>query len=504
MARRSDHRSDLGFPVVLLGLAGSVMLLPAAHAAVNGAYPVARAFFYSAVILGVLALMVAIATANRRPRVTAQRHLAYLLGTYAVLPVALALPMIQAVPGMTLWQAWWEMLSAFTTTGATLFAPADLSDTLHLWRALIGWLGGFHMIVMAMAVLGPMNLVGIEGAAARMSASGAAVSSQINQIADTGQRIRYYGLMLFPAYGGLTLVLWVGLLVAGDGGLVALCHAMSTLATSGISPDGGTARAASGVPGEMLIAVFLLFSVSRRVLPWVAGLERRFWRDDREFATAGVILLAAGLAVVLTHILGRTEEFSLDVLGNLIWGAFFTNLSFLTTTGFVSAGWEASVVWSGVKPPGLMLLALALIGGGVATSAGGVKLLRVYAVFRHGQRELERLIDPSSVGGSGRDARALRNEGAQVAFIFFVLFGMVIAGVVAGLTLLAIEIEPAIVLALGALTNIGQVSVILDGGMSVWANLTVGQQALLAAAMVLGRLEMLAVLAFLTPDMWRR
>lgn len=501
MRSRSAHRADAGFPVVVLGLSGGIMLLPAAHAAVNGAHAVARAFFYSAVILAVLTVLIGLATANRRPRLTPQRHLTYLLGTYAVLPIALALPMVQAVPGMTLWQAWFEMLSAFTTTGATLFAPADLPETVHLWRALIGWLGGFHMIVMAMAVLAPMNLVGIERAGARMTASG---TRQINQIADTGQRIRYYALMLFPAYGGLTLLLWIGLLMAGDDGLVALCHAMATLSTSGISPIGGTERAASGVLGEMMIAVLLLAAVSRRVLPAVAGLERRLWRHDPEFLTAGCILLAAVLAVVLTHVVGRADPLRPDVLGNLIWGALFTTLSFLTTTGFVSAGWEASVIWSGVQPPGLMLLALALVGGGVATTAGGVKLVRVYAVFRHGQRELERLIDPSSVGGAGDEARRLRSDGAQVAFVFFILFAIVIGAVTAGLTLLSIEIEPALVLALGALTNTGPVTTILDGGMSVWADLTGAQQALLSAAMVLGRLEMLAVLSFLTPDLWRR
>lgn len=496
--------SHLSFPVIILGLAAGSMLLPAGHAAVAGQYEIGRAFLYSAVILAALVTLIALTTAGRRARLSPRDHLSVLIGTYAVLPLALALPMLQAIPGLSIWHAWFEMLAAFTTTGATLFAPEVLPDTLHLWRALIAWLGGFHMVVMALAVLAPMNLVGIEVSGGSSTRTGSAGAPQISRIADTGQRIRYFALMLFPAYGGLTLLLWVGLLMAGDSGLVALCHAMSTLSTSGISPIGGTDQAPSGVVGEALIAVFLLVAISRRILPTMAGLEPRVWRYDPEMRTAAVIVLVAVAAFFVTHGLGAAEAMRLDVIFHLVWGAFFTALSFLTTTGFVSTSWRVTEAWSGLQTPGLMMLALALVGGGIATSAGGVKLLRVYALYRHGQRELERLIEPSSVGGRGSAARQLRNEGAFLAFIFFVLFAILIGGVTASLTVLSMELEPALVLAIAALTNTGPVAESFGTGLSVWAGLTVAQQAVLAVGMVLGRLEMLAVLAFLAPDSWRR
>ena len=496
MMRRT---SPLSFPVIVLGLAAALMLLPAGHAAVARDFAVGRAFLYSAVILALLALMIGLAMANRRNRLSPRGHLSVLVLTYAVLPLALALPVVQILPGLSLWQAWFEMLSSFTTTGATLFAPQDLPHTLHLWRALIGWLGGFHTVVMAIAVLAPQNLVGIEMSSGRTLKAGTTGLAQIDRIADPGERIRYFATMLFPAYGGLTLVLWVGLLLAGDSGLVALGHAMATLSTSGISPIGGTAQAASGMAGEALILGFLLVAVSRRVLPAVAGLERQIGRHDPEALTAGAITLIAVLAVAVTQGFGSGEA-----MLPVIWGAVFTCVSFLTTTGFVSADWGGAGASGGPHTPGLLLLALALIGGGVATTAGGVKLLRVYALFRHGQRELERLIEPSSVGGRGMAARQLRNEGAYVAWIFFVLFAVLIGAVTALLTLQDVALEPALVLALAALTNAGPLAEAAGSGLSVWAELTAGQQTVLAAAMVLGRLEMLAVLAFLTPDQWRR
>lgn len=489
--------SDLPFLVVLMGMGAGAMILPAAHAAVERQFLVGRAFLYSALVLLVLTVMIAIATANRRPRLSPRRHLTVLVATYAVLPLVLALPVTQALPEVTLWQAWFEMLSAFTTTGASLFAPDALPDTLHLWRALVGWLGGFFILVMALAVLAPLNLGGAEVATGRTP--GRAGAAQIARIADPGQRITYYAVMLLPAYGGLTLLLWIGLLLAGDPNLVALCHAMGTLSTSGISPMGGLGQQGAGWLGEVLIALFLVAAVSRRPLMILAGLDRQIWVRDPEMRTAAVIVGLVVVAVVAPQVWGIGQ---VSAFLHRIWGAGFTALSFLTTTGFVSTDWISTAEGQGLRPPGLILLSLALIGGGVATTAGGVKLLRVHALYRHGQGELERLIEPSAV--TGRIARQVAGQGAHLAWVFFVLFAMSIGLVTALLTLVGVGLEPAIVLGLSALTTTGPLAA-MGGDVAIrWTSLDPATQAILAAAMVLGRLETLAVLAFLAPDSWRR
>ena len=126
------------------------MLLPAAHAFVLRDLPESRAFLYSAVLLLMLTAMIGIATANRRPRNAARSQLAAMVGAYLVLPVAFALPFQQALPDTTFLNAWFEMVSSFTTTGATLYDdPARLAPSLHLWRALVGWLGGFFVLLSA-------------------------------------------------------------------------------------------------------------------------------------------------------------------------------------------------------------------------------------------------------------------------------------------------------------------------------------------------------------------
>ncbi|EEW25984.1 TrkH family potassium uptake protein [Rhodobacter ferrooxidans] len=495
--------------VILMAIASVVMYLPAAHALALGQFPVARAFFYSGTFLLIITGLVALATASGRWRDDSRNHLVALLAAYLVLPVMLALPFLLAVKDTSFLNSWFEMLSSFTTTGATLYdTPGRLPDTLHLWRALVGWLGGFYVLLMAVAVLAPLNLGGIEVLTGNAPGRGAPGAAQFGHGADASHRIARQAMVLFPAYGGLTLVLWALLALAGETGLVALCHAMATLSTSGISPVAGLSGSSSGLAGEGLIFLFLIFGVTRRALPGAALFDRdaSVFRDP-EVRMAMTIVGVVTLVLFLRHWLGAIElAEGQDLPGFLhaLWGAAFTTLSFLTTTGFASTDWVSSRTWSGLGTPGMILLGLAIVGGGVATTAGGVKLLRVYALFRHGERELERLIHPNSVGGSGPAARRLRREGAYVAWVFFVLFALSIGLIMAALSLTGISFEPGLILALSALTTTGPLAQMAGETPISFADLDSSAKLILGFAMVLGRMETLAILALLAPGNWRR
>jgi trk system potassium uptake protein TrkH len=500
---------DLPFLVILMGIGALAMLLPAAHALTLRDLHVARSFFYGSVLLLMLTAMIGIATANFHPRNAARSHLTAVAAAYLVLPVLLAIPFHQALRDTSFLNAWFEMVSSFTTTGATLYEdPGRLSASMHLWRALVGWLGGFFVLLSAIAILAPLNLGGFEvisGGAVGRSTYG---TSQITRIADPSERVTRYALAIFPVYGGLTLLLWVLLLMAGDSGLVALCHAMSTLSTSGISPGTGVANSPSGVLGEVLIFVFLFFAISRRAFYGNAlSTTPMPIRRDPEVQMALICLAVLPLVQFLQHWTGTYEKGTLASAlqgAQALWGSVFTTLSFLTTTGFVSQDWGESRNWAGPGSSGLILLGLALIGGGVATTAGGVKLLRVFALYKLGQRELERLIHPSSVGGDGPAARRLRGEGAYVAWIFFMLFAMSIAIVMAALTLTGLAFEPAMVFTIAALSTTGPLAAVATETPLTYDMLGPAAKIIVAAAMVLGRLETLAILALLTPESWRR
>ncbi len=499
---------SLPFFVILMGIGACAMYLPAVHAAVTKDYEVMRVFFNSANLFLILIAFIGIATSNHEAKSQGRSHLLAILGAFLALPLMLAVPFSVAVPDTSFLNAYVEMVSDITTTGATLFDdPERLPDSVHLWRALVGWIGGFLMLVTAVAILAPMNLGGFEVLSPANAGRGAITSPDAIWSVDGSKRLQRYGARLFPIYASLTAILWVTLLILGDRPLVAISHAMSVLATSGISPVGGVQGAGSGFAGETVIFVFLIVAVSRQSISAdQSGSNLARLVTDPEFRIGALCVIAIPAALFLRHWVGAFEVDRVDNVAaglRALWGGIFTVLSFLTTTGFESSDWAAARGWSGLETPGMILMGLALVGGGVATTAGGVKLLRVYALYKHGMREMDRLVHPSSVGGAGTVARRLRRQGAYVAWVFFMLFALSLALTVLAFTLTGVDFDAAITLAVAALSTTGPlISLVGETPISIAALSDTGKY-ILSVAMVLGRLELLAIIALLNPEFWR-
>lgn len=495
--------------VILMGASGALMFVPVAYGLIVHDIPAARLFFYSGLLTLILTGMLGVATYRNPVRNLARSHLTTLVAAYVVLPALLAVPFYEVLRTTTFLNAYFEMVSSFTTTGASIFDPERLTPTLHLWRALVGWVGGFFIWVTVIAILAPMNLGGFEVTSVAAVGDRSREDRQLGprDSGDTRIRLLRYSTRLLPVYLALTGALALVLLMAGDRPLVAVSHAMSTLATSGISPVGGVGGASSGFVGEALIFIFFFFAISRQTFTRdFSPIQVRRLSDDPEINMGLYCVILVPTLLFLRHWIGAYEvnEVS-DIRSALLafWGSAFTVLSFLSTTGFESANWETARAWSGLQTPGLILMGLALVGGGVATTAGGVKLMRVYALYKHGRREMERLVHPSSIGGAGVTARRIRRQGAYVAWIFFMLFALSLALVAMLLSLAGLEFDEAMALSIAALSTTGPVTQIALEQPIDLADFSVSARVVLCAAMVLGRLETLALIALLNPEFWR-
>lgn len=483
--------------VLLIGFAAVAMLVPAIHATTADQSRIARAFVQSAVILGVLAALLAAALTGFRPANVARSHLAQLAGGFVMLPVVLALPLWRLAPETMLLDGWFDMLACFTGTGVVLPLPgAPLS--LQLWRGMVGWSGGLLTLVAAVSILAPMTLGGFEVLTAHEAGRGAGGTmtgrvkpqpfTQIARIPDPSERMRRYAGQIAPVYLGLTFALWLSLVLAGDTALTGLGRAMAVLSTSGIE----TGTPGSGRVGELLCLGFFTFALSRAAMPLshrrIAGPGLL---QDREFRLALTLsaLLALGLVLIaLGHAAGV----------GALWVGFFNAVSFLTGTGLMAepAAQAAPVPW-------LALATLALVGGGIATTSGGLKLLRLGTILSHARHEAERLVHPHAVGRAGSGARDLRRQGGQVAWICAMLMFLTLALGMLALTLFGLGFEPALVLATAALTNTAPLATAAGAGPGIWSDLPVLAKLALMALMVMGRLETLTLIALLAAPPWR-
>lgn len=489
--------------VQVCGIGAAAMYVPAIFGAATRDLDAGRPFFYGATLFLILLLLIALALAERPKRMDGRRNLATLLAIYTVLPVMLALPVQEAVPATSFLNAYLEMVSALTTTGASVFEPDRLPITVHLWRGVVGWLGGLLIWITAFAVLAPLTLGGFEVTSETEVGSGNARAS--GALADPQERVLRFTARLAPIYVTLTGVLWLLLVISGQNPAPALMNAMATLSTSGITTGQAVGEQGGGLWAELAIFAFLFFAVTRRTFEHGLSPNWRALRQDRELRIALLFMASVPVFLFLRHWLGAFEvdaTISADALPAL-WGGLFMVLSFLTTTGLESASWEEARNWSGLQTPGLLLAGIALFGGGVATTAGGVKLLRVYALYKHGVREMERLMHPSSIGRAGYSGRRLRREGAAIAWIFFMLFALSIAAVMTLLSLTGLEFEQTAILAIASLSTTGPVANIATEAPIVYGALPEAAKVVLCGAMVLGRMETLAILALLNPDFWR-
>ncbi|EEX10629.1 Trk system potassium uptake protein TrkH [Ruegeria lacuscaerulensis ITI-1157] len=496
-------------PLFLLiwGGASVSMWVPAVFALALNDHATSRSFFYSGLVGVFLVSIIALAMSNRQPRRGTLGQLAVLLASFTVLPLFLAVPMHDALGNTRFLNTYFDMVSAVTTTGADLFPDPDrLTPPVHLWRAQVGWMGGLLMWIAAAAILAPLSLGGFEITARGEPGRPLSGVAQSEKIDPRGRLIRV-ARTLAPVYVGLTAVICVLLLISGERGLTAVCHAMSVMATSGISPVGGLEGSTAGFTGEAILFLFLFFALSRLTFSSDTAATGYSRLDkDPEFRV-GLMIVVGVAALLVFRVLAGVAEIGGQISGwqalNLIWGMLFTVMSFLTTAGFESAYWNDAQQLSGLGTPGLVLMGLALIGGGVATTAGGVKLLRVYALYLNGARELDRLIHPSSVSGAGGGNRRIQSQGAYIAWIFLMMFALSLAIFDVLLAAEGVGFEQAMVLSVAALSTTGPLIELATDVPLRLIDLSDGAKLSLCAAMVIGRLEILAIIALITPSLWR-
>lgn len=496
------------FPLCLALLAIG-MLGPGLFALIQQDWRSARGFLYGAIFTGFASATLAVALAGHRRRGAARGELLELLVCWVLVPAFAAIPLWLRTPYLGPLGAWFEMTSAFTTTGGTIYGDLGrVPHAIHLWRGMITWFGGLFTLAAAFAILAPRNLGGFEVTTTGVGPGGSSALLGEDSVARLEERLPRALRSILPVYATAAAVLVLLLSALGQSGISAAVHAMAIISTSGVSPHPQGLAETPNFAVEAVAALFMVVAATRLTYSDSHRITtiRRAHRDP-ELRLMAALVATATLALFMRHWFGvMTIDLGDRVSEALpaIWGAAFTSISFLTTTGFESASWHSARDWSGLDNPGLILLGLCAIGGGAATTAGGIKLIRFYALLRHGYRELERIAQPNSALGTGARLRGILREGAFLAWAFIMLYSMVIFIAMIALTVTGLAFEHALVAAISAISNTGPAFGFVTPENIDFSRLSESQHIILAFTMIVGRIEVLAVISLFSPDSWFR
>ena len=487
--------------VHLFGVIFFSMLFPSAFALSLEEFSTARSFFYSSILGLFVYFLICIATSNREINENYLNQLFSLVLSFFLLPIILAIPMYETINDQSFLNCYLDMVSSMTTTGFVVFDPKEVSIILHFWRALVAWLGGALMLGAAIAILAPMRLGGEELVEKSSNQEINFLSSK-----ERKQFLKRSFATIIPIYTMLTLILCFCLYLSGLSGFDSLIFAMSVLSTSGIEGGVGLDELNSNWSSEIIIFIFLLFAISR---PRLEGKFNRFFELDYflkpEFRLGCFIIIGCTFVIFFQQWISSGFIFETiwewKILESL-WGNFFTITSLLTTTGWHSNYWHSSFEFTNSSIPTLLCLGLVLIGGGVATTAGGVKILRIYSLYLNASREVQFLIHPSSVGGiKGINKQSLLT-GAYNAWLFFMLFFISLAVVTLCFSAGGLNFEGALLMSISALSTTGPLIDLVSYDSLKVLEFGNFNKIVLCFSMILGKLEVLVILSLFNPNVW--
>jgi trk system potassium uptake protein TrkH len=389
-----------------------------------------------------------------------------------------------AVPTFT--DAFFESMSGFTTTGATVFTHInDQPQAILFWRSWIQWLGGMGIVVLFLAIF-PLFGVGVLQLY-RGEVPGPTPDRLVPKIGQTAK-------LLWSVYVVLSicelLLLWAGDMSLYD----ATLHTMTTMATGGFSPRGLSIGAYDSAYIEGIIIVFMVLAGTNFSLHFFA-LHSRFrvyWRDPEWRFYLGVIGVAT---VVLTLcLLWRTAYVPAQALRY----ALFQVVSIVTTTGYATADFEQWPVF------GQFTLLLLMFFGGCAGSTGGaIKHMRIILLVKHAYWQLYRLLHPRAVLPLRLGHQNISEEVLLNVQAFFVLYMVSFVLATLYLTLVDVDITTAMSATASSLGNVGP-GLGGIGPLDEYAWMPASAKWLLAACMLLGRLEFSALLVLCMPNFWKQ
>jgi len=410
---------------------------------------------------------------------------AFLLTALSWLSIAIfgSLPFIFSDLNLSFTDSFFESMSGITTTGSTILSNLEITPkSILLWRAILQWLGGIGIIVMAITLMPIMNVGGMQLFKISSNDSSEKILPKSKEIA----------LRLIYIYSSLTILCAFTYWIFGMSIFDSLTHSMTTIATGGFSNYNESIGYFNSIPIEIASMLFIILGS----LPFIVYIKfingnKRIFTSDIQIRTFIKIILIAIIVLSIYLIFYDGTKFNLRSI-------FFNVISILTGTGYVNAefdGWGSFAL--------VLFLALMFIGGCAGSTTCGIKIFRIQILYLFISNQLKKIIYPKGVFVMKYDKNVIDNKFISSIISFIYLYFVIFFILAALLSLTGLDFVTAISGAATSISNVGPGLGNIIGPNGNFSTLPDISKWILTIGMILGRLELFAILVLFIPSFWR-
>ncbi len=410
---------------------------------------------------------------------------AFLLTALSWLSIAIfgSLPFVFSSENFTFTNAFFESMSGITTTGSTIIPNLEsMPKGILFWRAILQWLGGIGIIVMAITLMPIMNVGGMQLFKISNNDSSEKILPKSKEIA----------LRLIYIYSGLTAFCALSYKALGMNAFDSLTHSMTTIATGGFSNYNESIGFFDNVYIEISAMTFIILGS----LPFIAyikflsGNKKIFFSDTQIKSFFKIIFFSI---IILALYLALSNSNHIDLRSIL-----FNVISVLTGTGYVNAQYDN---WGGF--PIILFLGLMFIGGCAGSTTCGIKIFRIQILYTFISNQLKKIIYPKGIFVLKYDRNPVDNKFISSIISFIYMYLIIFFLLTTLLSLSGLDFITSISGAATSISNVGPGLGTIIGPNGNFSSLPDISKWILSLGMILGRLELFAILVLFLPSFWK-
>jgi trk system potassium uptake protein TrkH len=440
-------------------------------------------FFGASLVTIIFGILFFLSNLDHDKKLTLQQ--AFLLTALSWLSIAIfgSLPFIFSDLNFSFVNAFFESMSGITTTGSTIISNLDeMPKSILLWRAILQWLGGIGIIIMAITLMPIMNVGGMQLFKISNNDSSEKILPKSKEIA----------LRLIYIYTSLTLLCGLTYKAFGMSFFDSLTHSMTTIATGGFSNYNESIGFFNSVSIEISAMIFIILGS----LPFIAYIkfisgDKKIIFNDVQIKTFFKIIIASIIILSIYLFVSGASDLNLRSI-------FFNVISILTGTGYVNAEFDT---WGSFTL--ILFLGLMFIGGCAGSTTCGIKIFRIQILYLFITNQLKKIIYPKGVFILKYDQNPIDNKFISSIISFIYMYLVIFFILTALLSLTGLDFVTSISGAATSISNVGPGLGSVIGPNGDFSTLPDISKWILTLGMILGRLELFAILVLFLPSFWR-